>query len=242
MEKTPAELEVVLQYFADFSPVQLQQFAALQDLYTEWNAKINVISRKDIGSLYERHILHSLAIAAAFEFTPGMDIIDIGTGGGFPGIPLAIFFPEARFHLVDSIGKKIKVVEAVAEAAGLTNVTTQYGRAEEIKGRKFDVAVSRAVAPLETLWTWARPLLRKSNIHNVPATRTPQSSSPAPRSPASSTSPETPSTTPSGLICLKGGDLAAEISASGLRPRIMEIHDLFPLDSFREKYLLQVPF
>jgi 16S rRNA (guanine527-N7)-methyltransferase len=230
MEKTPAELEVVLQYFADFSPVQLQQLATLQDQYTDWNAKINVISRKDIGSLYERHILHSLAIAAAFEFTPGMEIIDIGTGGGFPGIPLAIFFPGARFHLVDSIGKKIKVVEAVAEAAGLTNVTTQHGRAEEIKGRKFDVAVSRAVAPLETLWTWARPLLRKSKAPTVPETPTPP---PPDAQPASA---------PSGLICLKGGDLAAEISASGLRPRIMEIYDLFPLDSFRDKYLLQVPF
>ena len=230
MEKTPAELEVVLQYFADFSPVQLQQLATLQDVYTEWNAKINVISRKDIGSLYERHILHSLAIAAAFQFTPGMEIIDIGTGGGFPSIPLAIFFPDVRFHLVDSIGKKIKVVEAVAEAAGLTNVTTQHGRAEEIRGRKFDVAVSRAVAPLETLWTWARPLLRKPKAHTGPETPTP-----AP--------PDTqPAFAPSGLICLKGGDLAAEISASGLRPRIMEIYDLFPLDSFRDKYLLQVPF
>jgi 16S rRNA (guanine527-N7)-methyltransferase len=192
MEKTPAELEIVLQYFADFSPVQLQQFAALQDLYTEWNAKINVISRKDISSLYERHILHSLAIAAAFEFTPGMDIIDIGTGGGFPGIPLAIFFPETRFHLVDSIGKKIKVVEAVAEAAGLTNVTTQHGRAEEIKGRKFDVAVSRAVAPLETLWTWARPLLRKPKARTIPETLTPETPPPHPASSASkaATSPQ----------------------------------------------------
>ena len=235
MEKTPEELEVVLQYFADFSPVQLQQLAALQDVYTEWNAKINVISRKDIGSLYERHILHSLAIAAAFEFTPGMEIIDIGTGGGFPGIPLAIFFPGARFHLVDSIGKKIKVVEAVAKAAGLTNVTTQHGRAEEIKGRKFDVAVSRAVAPLETLWTWTRPLLRKSGSAGFTASDTPN--------PQSSSAPDAqPSSAPSGLICLKGGDLAAEISASGLRPRIMEIYDLFPLVSFRDKYLLQVPF
>src|ERR1700685_1468269 len=150
MEKAPDKLEIVLQYFADFSPVQLRQLAALEDLYKEWNAKINVISRKDIDSLYEKHVLHSLAIAAAFEFTPDMEVIDIGTGGGFPGIPLAIFFPQTRFHLVDSIGKKIKVVEAVAEAAGLTNVTTQHGRAEEIKGRKFDVAVSRAVAPLQT--------------------------------------------------------------------------------------------
>jgi 16S rRNA (guanine527-N7)-methyltransferase len=213
MEKTPEGLEIVLQYFADFSPVQIQQLAALGDLYKDWNARINVISRKDIDSLYIKHILHSLAIAAAFPIKPGSDVIDIGTGGGFPGIPLAIFFPKTRFHLVDSIGKKIKVVEAVSEAAGLTNITTRHGRAEEIKDRKFDLAVSRAVAPLAALWTWARPLLRK----------------PAPGA-------------PSGLICLKGGDLAAEISDSGTRPRIMEIHELFPLDEFREKYVLQVPY
>jgi 16S rRNA (guanine527-N7)-methyltransferase len=252
MEKAPAELEVVLQYFADFSPVQLKQLATLQDLYTEWNTKINVISRKDIGSLYERHVLHSLAIAAAFEFTPGMDIIDIGTGGGFPGIPLAIFFPGARFHLVDGIGKKIKVVEAVAKAAGLTNVTTQHGRAEEIKGRKFDVAVSRAVAPLATLWTWTRPLLRKPKGHPLPAFTPSPSAQPSLGADASSIGRALARPLlerallarplPSGLICLKGGDLAAEISASGLRPRIMEIHDLFPLDSFRDKFLLQVPF
>ena len=212
MEKTPEGLEIVLQYFADFSPAQIQQLAALSDLYRDWNAKINVISRKDIDSLYTKHILHSLAIAAAFSIKPGSDVIDIGTGGGFPGIPLAIFFPTTRFHLVDSIGKKIKVVEAVSQAIGLTNITTRHSRAEEIKDRKFDLAVSRAVAPLKDLWTWARPLLRK----------------PAPGA-------------PSGLICLKGGDLAAEISESGTRPRIMEIHELFPLDEFRQKYLLQVP-
>ena len=213
MEKTPEGLEIVLQYFADFSPAQIQQLAALGELYKDWNAKINVISRKDIDSLYTKHILHSLAIAAAFPIKPGSDVIDIGTGGGFPGIPLAIFFPNTRFHLVDSIGKKIKVVEAVSQAAGLTNITTRHGRAEEIKDRKFDLAVSRAVAPLATLWTWARPLLRK----------------PAPGA-------------PSGLICLKGGDLAAEISDSGARPRIMEIHELFPLEEFREKYLLQIAY
>jgi 16S rRNA (guanine527-N7)-methyltransferase len=213
MAKTPEDLEIVLQHFADFSPAQIQQLAALGDLYKDWNTKINVISRKDIDSLYTKHILHSLAIAAAFPIKPGSDSIDIGTGGGFPGIPLAIFFPEARFHLVDSIGKKIKVVEAVSQTIGLTNITTRHGRVEEIKDRKFDLAVSRAVAPLGELWTWARPLLRK----------------PAPGA-------------PSGLICLKGGDLAAEISDSGTRPRIMEIYELFPLDEFREKYLLQVPF
>jgi len=210
MEKAPAGLEIVLQYFADFSPEQLQQLTALAPLYSEWNARINVISRKDIDSLYEKHVLHSLAIAAAFSFTPGMEVIDIGTGGGFPGIPLAIFFPATRFHLVDSIGKKIKVVEAVRDAIGLANVSTQHCRAEEIRNRKFDVAVSRAVAPLKELWSWARPLLRKPS--------------------------------PSGLICLKGGDLSAEISASGCRPRIIEIAEIFPMDYFREKYLLQVPF
>ena len=213
MEKAPESLEVVLQYFADFSPAQLQQLIALEQLYREWNTQINVISRKDIDSLYEKHVLHSLAIAAAFSFIPGSEVIDIGTGGGFPGIPLAIFFPNSRFHLVDSIGKKIKVVEAVSQAAGLTNITTRHGRAEELKDRKFDLAVSRAVAPLKELWTWARPLLRK----------------PAPGA-------------PSGLICLKGGDLAAEISDSGTRPRIMEIHELFSLEEFREKYLLQVAY
>jgi 16S rRNA (guanine527-N7)-methyltransferase len=212
MEKAPEGLEVIQRFFADFTPRQLEQLTALSTLYREWNEKINVISRKDIDGLYEKHVLHSLAIAAAFPLNPGMDVIDIGTGGGFPGIPLAIFFPDTRFHLVDSIGKKLKVVDAVSQSIGLTNVTTRHIRAEEIKDRKFDLAVSRAVAPLKDLLTWSRPLLKK----------------PAPHA-------------PSGLICLKGGDLAAEISASGARPRIMEVYDIFPLEEFREKYLLQVP-
>jgi 16S rRNA (guanine527-N7)-methyltransferase len=209
MEKTPGQLEIVLQYFDDFSTEQIKQLSALDELYKEWNAKINVVSRRDIDSLYEKHILHSLAIAAAFDFQPGMEVIDIGTGGGFPGIPLAIFFPHTKFHLVDSIGKKIKVAGAIAAAIGLNNVTTAQIRAEDIKGRKFDAAVSRAVAPLQELWTWSRPLLRKSQF---------------------------------GLICLKGGDLAAEISASGLHPRIIEINQLFDGEYFKEKYLLQVPY
>jgi 16S rRNA (guanine527-N7)-methyltransferase len=212
MEKAQG-LEIVTQFFADFTPAQLQQLEALGPLYTEWNAKINVISRKDIDSLYEKHVLHSLAIAAAFGLVPGMEVIDIGTGGGFPGIPLAIFFPGTRFHLVDSIGKKIKVVDAVREAVGLTNITTQHTRAEDIKNRKFDLAVSRAVAPLKDLQAWSRPLLRKPRPGN-----------------------------PSGLICLKGGDLTTEIAESNTRPRIMEVYELFPLNEFREKYLLNVPF
>jgi 16S rRNA (guanine527-N7)-methyltransferase len=225
MEKAPSQLEIVLQYFSDFSGDEVRQLTALDDLYNEWNGRINVISRKDIGSLYEKHILHSLAIAAAFDFQPDMEVIDIGTGGGLPGIPLAILFPHTKFHLVDSIGKKIKVAGAISTAIGLTNVTTAHIRAEEIKGRKFDVAVSRAVAPLNDLWTWSRPLLRKSRP--LPAEALAKAGS---------------NPTPSGLICLKGGDLAAEISASGLRPRILEIYQLFPLDYFREKYLLQVPY
>jgi 16S rRNA (guanine527-N7)-methyltransferase len=209
MEKAPGQLEIVLQYFDDLSTEEIRQLSALDELYKEWNAKINVISRKDIDSLYEKHILHSLAIAANFDFQPDMEVIDIGTGGGLPGIPLAILFPRTKFHLVDSIGKKIKVVDAIAAAIGLNNVTTEHIRAEEIKGRKFDAAVTRAVAPLHELWAWSRPLLRKSQL---------------------------------GLICLKGGDLAAEISASGLHPRIIEINQLFNREYFNKKYLLQIPY
>ena len=207
-------MDIILKYFADFSPVQLEQFGKLEALYKDWNEKINVISRKDIDHLYERHVLHSLAIAAAFEFSPGMDVIDIGTGGGFPGIPLAIFFPEVRFHLADSIAKKLKVVEAVAAEIGLQNISTEHTRAEAIKNRKFDMVVSRAVAPLKDLWNWGKPLLKTK---------------------------KTETDLQPGLICLKGGDLAKEIQESGSRPRVMEVRELFPEPFFAEKYLLYVP-
>jgi 16S rRNA (guanine527-N7)-methyltransferase len=205
-------MDIILKYFSDFTPQQIEQFAALGPLYTEWNEKINVISRKDISSLYENHVLHSLSIAAVADFKPGMQVIDIGTGGGFPGVPLAIFFPEVHFHLVDSIGKKLKVVEAVAEAAGLKNITTQHTRAEDIKNRRFDFAVSRAVAPLKDLWRWAKPLLRKG--HEAAFSN--------------------------GLVCLKGGDLALEIQESGLRPNVVRIYELFKEPYFEEKFLLHV--
>lgn len=210
-----------MKYFTDFSDVQLQQLRALADLYKDWNSKINVISRKDIDNLYEKHVLHSLSIAAVFDFPHGTEVIDMGTGGGFPGIPLAIFFPLVKFHLVDSVAKKLKVVEGVAQDLGLTNVNTQHTRVEEIKNRKFDFAVSRAVAPLKELWNWSKPLIRNPK---------PNPGSNADRNPKFS----------HGLICLKGGDLAKEILESGKRPRIMEIFEIFPEEYFREKYILFV--
>lgn len=217
-------MQIILNYFSDFTPAQLAQFGALKKLYKDWNSKINVISRKDIDSLYEKHVLHSLSIAAVFEFEPGMEIIDIGTGGGFPGIPLAIFFPEVKFHLVDSIAKKLKVVDAIATEIGLKNITTQHTRAEEIKNKKFDFAVSRAVAPLKDLWRWSKPLLKNSKFQTRLPDRHVSNSNLNP-----------------GLICLKGGDLAKEIRESGTRPRIIEISEFFKEDFFKEKYLLFVP-
>ena len=210
MESTSQKLGLILKYFADFSETQIQQFGALEALYTEWNAQINVISRKDIDRIYLHHVLHSLSIAAIASFQPGTQIIDIGCGGGFPGIPMAIFFPQVKFHLVDSIAKKLKVVNAVCEGANIKNITTQHIRVEEIKNRKYDYAISRAVAPLKDIWKWSSPLLKKD--HSKPL--------------------------PNGLICLKGGDLAQEIFESGLRPKMMPIFKIFPEEYFEEKFVI----
>jgi 16S rRNA (guanine527-N7)-methyltransferase len=207
-------MEVILKYFEAFTDTQLKQFEQLFPLYKEWNEKINVISRKDIDTLYERHVLHSLSIAAAVQFNPGAQIVDIGTGGGFPGIPLAIFFPDVEFLLVDSIGKKLKIVEDVARQIGLKNVEVRHTRVEDIKNKKFDFAVSRAVAPLGDLWKWAKPILKVG--HNSEDYG-------------------------NGLICLKGGDLAEEFANSGVKPRVMPIHNLFEEESFIDKYLVYVP-
>ena len=211
-------MDIILKYFSEFTDTQIKQFEALKDLYREWNEKINVISRKDIDSLYERHVLHSLSIAAVFEFRDGAEILDLGTGGGFPGIPLAIFFPEVKFHLVDSIVKKLKVVNAVAETIGLSNISTQHGRVEDLKNRKFDFVVSRAVAPLKDLWRWSKPLLKRGSADN----KDEFSQHP-------------------GLICLKGGDLALEIQESGTRPRLMEINEIFEEEFFQDKFIVYVP-
>lgn len=154
-------MEIVQKYFADFSDEQTNQFAALKALYTEWNEKINVISRKDMDNFYEHHVLHSLAIATQFEFADGSEIMDLGCGGGFPGVPLAIFFPNVHFLMVDSINKKLKVITEVAAGIGLKNITVLHTRAEDIKDKKFDVVVSRAVAPLKDLWRWSKPVLKK---------------------------------------------------------------------------------
>lgn len=208
-------MDLLQSYFTGFSEKQLTQFNALEDLYRDWNAKINVISRKDMDNFYEHHVLHSLAIAAKFEFTSGMQVMDLGCGGGFPGIPLAIMFPETHFHLVDSINKKLKVVSEIATAIGLQNLTVQHARAEEIKNKKFDVVISRAVAPLKDLWHWSKPLIQKGK--------------------------SLPAGAPNGLICLKGGDLAVEIFESGCKPMVWEIEKIFPREFFREKYLLYIP-
>lgn len=207
---------ILEKYFTDFTEKQINQFAALKDLYAEWNQKINVISRKDLENFYLHHVLHPLSIATQFDFPAGYDIMDLGTGGGFPGIPLAIFFPNAHFYLADSINKKLKVVDSVAKSIGLTNITVSHTRAEDIHNKKFDVVVSRAVAPLKDLWYWSRPLLKKKPV-NEPKKLI-------------------------GLICLKGGNLNDEIAQSGCRPRMWEIEKIFEEDFFREKYILQITF
>lgn len=207
-------MEVITKYFTDFSPAQLSQLEALKPLYEDWNQKINVISRKDMDHFYQHHVLHSLAIATQFDFPANFEIMDLGAGGGFPGIPLAIFFPEVQFHLVDSINKKLKVATAIAGEIGLKNVTVQHVRAEDIHDQKFDVVVSRAVASIKDLWYWSKPLLKKKPVDQPKKIH--------------------------GLICLKGGDLAKEIAESNCRPRIWEIQKIFEEDFFKEKYILKV--
>lgn len=199
-------MEIIEKYFPNLSDEQLTRFAALKDLYEDWNSKINVISRKDIGNLYEHHVLHSLGIAKVINFKPGTTVMDLGCGGGFPGIPLAILFPEVKFHLVDSIGKKIRVCNEVIAGTGLSNVTTRHCRAEEEKSQ-FDFVVSRAVMPLADLVKLVRKNIRKEQ-HNA---------------------------LPNGLICLKGGELEHEAMPFKHQVMITDLKDYFTEEFFETK-------
>lgn len=199
-------MELIKKYFKNLTPEQTAQFEKLDELYHDWNAKINVISRKDIDNLYEHHVLHSLGIAEVINFKPGTKIMDLGTGGGFPGIPLAIMFPECQFHLVDSIGKKIKVCTEVAQALNLTNVTTEWTRAENI-GEKYHFVVSRAVMPLSDLVKIIRKNIAKEQFNALP----------------------------NGLVCLKGGELANETLPMKNHTLITPLSDYFEEEFFETK-------
>ena len=205
-------MELINKYFPTLSDIQKEQFAQLGPLYEDWNAKINVISRKDITNLYEHHVLHSLGIAKAIRFRPGTTVMDLGTGGGFPGIPLAILFPDVQFHLVDSIGKKIHVATEVATAIGLKNVTLRHCRAEEEK-QLFDFVVSRAVMPLADLIKIIRKNISKESKNSYP----------------------------NGLICLKGGELQHEIGQFKHIADVTPLETVFKEDYFKEKKVVFVP-
>ncbi|CAM1339127.1 16S rRNA (guanine(527)-N(7))-methyltransferase RsmG [Tenacibaculum aestuarii] len=204
-------MELIKKYFGNLTETQLEQFSKLQELYQDWNLKINVVSRKDIDELYLRHVLHSLGIAKVMEFKAGAKVMDVGTGGGFPGIPLAILFPETQFHLVDSIGKKIKVVNEVAEGLGLQNVKTTHGRVEEVDDT-YDFIVSRAVAQMETFHRWVKNKVHKKQNHALK----------------------------NGILYLKGGDLTEEL-ANFPKATIYDLPDFFEEDFFETKKVVHLP-
>lgn len=203
---------LIQKYFKHLTAEQISQFDRLYDLYSFWNAQINVISRKDIEELYERHILHSLGIAKFCTFKAGEKVLDVGTGGGFPGIPLAILFPETQFHLVDSIGKKIKVVNEVATALGLTNVKASHLRAEQVVD-KYDFVVSRAVTRLIDFYPWVQGKFNKDSKNAIP----------------------------NGILYLKGGELAEEISESRLKAELYPLSAYFEEEFFDTKFVVYIP-
>ena len=205
-------MEHILNYFPELTEKQREQMAQLEVLYLEWNAKINVISRKDIENLEVNHILHSLGLIRFVKFTPGTRIMDLGTGGGFPGIPLAIYYPDVTFHLVDRIGKKLKVAQDIAERIGITNVTFQHGDVKEVKG-KFDFVVSRAVMDLGEMVPLVRRFIDSEDRNAVP----------------------------NGLLCLKGGDLSGEISQFRNKVLIDDLSSYFKEDFFKTKKILYLP-
>lgn len=211
MSKMSSPISLIDSYFT-LLPSQAQQFAALEELYRDWNSKINVISRKDIDALYEHHVLHSLAIAKVLHFSDGSSILDVGTGGGFPGIPLAILFPQCRFTLVDSVGKKIKVASEIAKAIGLTNVECIQERIEDEK-RQYDFVVSRAVMPLPDLVKLTRKNVKRQQANALP----------------------------NGLIVLKGGELQAEVAPFHKIAEVTSISDFFHEEYFKTKKVIYLP-
>lgn len=204
--------QLIFSYFPDLTDIQKQQFSRLSSLYINWNEKINVISRKDIDNLYVNHVLHSLGIAKLTSFNPGASILDVGTGGGFPGIPLAILFPETKFHLVDSIGKKITVVKDIAETIGLKNIRSEQVRAEQIKG-EYDFIVSRAVTSLKEFYGWVHRKVKKDSQHNLY----------------------------NGILYLKGGDLEEELAELKKPHQIFELNSVFKETYFETKKVVYIP-
>lgn len=198
--------DIIFKYFPELTKYQQQQFVQMYDLYVHWNAQINVISRKDIDFLYERHVLHSLGIAKVIRFKPGTKVLDVGTGGGFPGLPLAVLFPETTFHLVDSIGKKIKVLEGVASGIGLTNITAQHVRAEKINDR-YHFIVSRAVTEFPEFYNWMNRKILKENFNDLS----------------------------NGILYLKGGDLKQEFGPHFLKATFYELKNYFTEEFFDTK-------
>ena len=205
-------MELIQRYFPNLSDLQYKQLKALGELYSDWNAKINVISRKDMEHFYERHVLHSLAIAKVIQFKPETQILDVGTGGGFPGVPLAILFPEVSFHLVDSIGKKIKVVQEVSNALELTNLSTEHARAEQVSGQ-FDFVVSRAVTRLTEFYPWVQNKFNKKSFNDLD----------------------------NGILYLKGVDLMEEIDQLKKPYQLFSLKDYYTEEWFESKGLVFVP-
>ena len=210
--KMNTDLYIIQKYFPDLTEIQNEQFAQLRSLYEEWNAQINVISRKDVDFLYERHILHSLSIAKFITFKKGTKLMDLGCGGGFPGIPLAILFPEVSFTMIDSIGKKIKVVQEIANAIKLKNVQAHHMRAEKVN-ESFDFVITRAVAPMIDLVKWTRKKYIKEQKHDID----------------------------NGVIALKGGDLNLELASWGNRKTIVNLSDFFEEAFFETKKIIHIP-
>ena len=211
MQKTHQVMLLIQKYFSNLTAIQLKQFEALQGLYEDWNSKINVISRKDIEALYLRHVLHSLSIAKLIQFQAGSKILDIGTGGGFPGLPLAILFPDVTFHLVDSINKKLKVVNGVAESLGLENIYTTHSRAESIKGQ-YDFIVSRAVTTMPDFVGWVKNRVAKKSVHPIK----------------------------NGILYLKGGDLTEELKIYS-KATLYDLNAFFEEDFFETKKIVHLP-